>query len=181
MKNILIFLLLLCDVAQAQYSASFETYSIDSVSVDSFYLRTVSINTRSNTGRNDTLFQYTLFTDTTEFINYVAGKYAEIASLGPRFEYIREERDTLAARYDRLVAMGGTAESPFRAVLLPFELQKKQDSERSVLIGAWVIYPPSSKAEYIDSRQIEKLNCTCIVLHGDGTTEKRKKKPLKKG
>lgn len=180
MKNILIFLLLLCNVAQAQYSASFETYSIDIVSVDSFYLRTVLINTRSNTDRNDTLFQYTLFTDTTDFIAYVAGKYAEIASLGPRFEYIKEERDTLAARYNRLVALGGAAESPFRSMQLPPELQKKQDAQRSAPVGVWVIYPPSSKAEYLYEKDMEKLNCTCIVLRGDGSTEKRKKKPAKK-
>lgn len=178
MKNI-IFFLLLCNLAHAQYSASYETYSIDSIGIDSFYLRTVSINTRNNLDRNDTIVQYTLFRDTSDFIAFVAGKYDEYQSFGPRFSYLKEERDTLEARYNRLVAIGGIAESPFRAIQLPPELQKNKPVVQ-VQIGAWVIYPTSSKAEYLHEKDIEKLNCTCIVLYSDGTTQKRKKKPAKK-
>jgi len=174
MKHLFIILFICAGLsAKAQYSAAYETYSIDSLSTDSFYLKITTITT-TDTPRKDTLIHYLLFKDTNDFITYVRGKEQELTSLGTRFSYLESEKDTLGSRYSRLLALGGYYESPFRSVLAPPEAAR---AEQVTAPGYWVIYPPSSKAEYV--YDLSNLNCTCIVLHPDGTSEKRKKKKAK--
>lgn len=176
MKYILTILLFV--FSQSLFAQQFnyvETYSIDSVTVDSFYLRTETI-TATTTGRPDTLVTYQLFTDTTDFILFVGNKLEEISSLDTRFGYLKRERDTLSARYDRLVALGGSAESPFR-------MFKKPPEEQVINEGFWVIYPPSSQAEYIFN--VEEIRTDCIILNRNGTSmlfevPKKKKSSHKK-
>lgn len=178
---LIIIIIIVSNKSNAQHSASYVYYEIDSISVDSFYLKTNTITTIPGLDRKDTLVQYQLFTDTTDFITYVGGRQDELTAFNSRYAYLEQEKDTLGARYVRLVDLGGGAESPFRSIKLPPELQNKQNvPETHAPIGVWVIYPPSSKVEYIYEKDIEKLNCTCIVLRWDGTTEKRKKKAVKK-
>ena len=171
MRNILFFFLLLSTAAQAQYAASFVDYSIDSVSVDSFYLRTRTITAVAGQPHKDTTIQYTLFTDTTDFINLVADRYAEILTFGTRYQYLKDERDTLSARYDRLTALGGAAESPFRNVALPPELMKQQGEKPKPApepVGFWVIYTATKKPEFVTSMESVKQNAT--ILNPNGTT-----------
>lgn len=155
MKNIIFLFLLLASAARAQYAASFVDYAIDSVSVDSFFLRTRTITPVAGQPHSDTTIQYTLFTDTTDFINLVATKYAEIETFAARAQYLQDEKDTLGARYDRLLALGGTAESPFRAVQLPPELMRQQGEKPKPApepVGFWVVYTATKKPEFVLSR-----------------------------
>lgn len=180
MKNILFFFLLISTAMPAQYAASFVDYSIDSVSVDSFFLRTRTITPIAGQPHSDTTIQYTLFTDTTTFINFVASKYAEIATFSARAQYLQDEKDTLGARYDRLLALGGTAESPFRAVQLPPQLMKQQGKKPKPApesTGFWVIYTATKKPEFVLSMEEVKQNAT--ILNPNGTTFAFKK-PKKK-
>ena len=156
--------------ASAQHSAAFEFYSIDSISVDSFFLKTTTVTTVSGSPRKDTLISYRLFSDTTEFMVFVQGRFDEIAALGTRFLFLQEERDTLAARYDRLIALGGGAESPFRNVLAPPE------NTAEIRQGFWVVYS-LTEMEYL--YDISKVRRTCTILFPDGSSRKIKAKKKK--
>lgn len=174
MKNIIFLFLLLASAARAQYAASFVDYAIDSISTDSFYLRTRTITPVAGQPHKDTTIQYQLFTDTSDFINLVADKYAEILTFRTRYQYLKDERDTLAARYNRLVALGGTAESPFRAVQLPPELMKKKapPKEPEPTKGFWVI-APGKKPEFMTAEN--EVTGPATILHPDGRKTEVKK------
>lgn len=171
MKYLLfLFSFFLLSSASAQHSAAFEYYSIDSLSVDSFFLKTTTVTTVSGSPRKDTLISYRLFSDTTEFVAFLQGKYDEIQALGTRFLFLQEERDTLSERYDRLLALGGGAESPFRNMLAPPE------NTAEIRQGFWVVYS-LSEMEYL--YDISKVRRTCTILFPDGSSRKIKAKKKK--
>lgn len=165
MKQFIFFLLLLLPAAAAaQHSASYVYYAIDSVTVDSFFLKTVTI-TGLGSPRQDTSYSYQLFTDTTAFISFVEGRHEELLSFGDRYLFLKEERDTLSNRYDRLVALGGSAESPFRSVQLPPELRQKK--EQATNPGFWLV-PTASPGEAVWMTEATMPQADAVLLYPDG-------------
>lgn len=177
-------LLLFCQTAQAQHQNAYVTFSIDSISVDSFYLRTRTITTVAGNSHKDTAITYTMFRDTSDFKAMIEGRYQDLASFSIRYLFIKEERDTLTNQYDRLVALGGAADSPFRFIEMPPGFTPKSDTPKKseTPTGFWVVYE-TGEAEYF--YEVIDIKRSGTILYKDGTKNKitipkAKNKPIKK-
>jgi hypothetical protein len=161
-----ILILFVCCAAYGQQDKKVQ-YQIDLIGQDSFYLQERTISRDKQ--RPDTLSTYTLFRDTTTFINYIEQRSQDADNARIQAEYFKAAQDSLSERVKRLEKLakdvfGINIKSNKRETVISVALDSAAPP------GFWVVYPINGKAKAEYLKDIKQITARAIILNNNGTT-----------